>query len=357
MMGDIIAMLDASFAARFAATIAAGAVGALVARKAHIPAPFTTGAMVSVILLTVLTGRSYMPSLAKPIAQSIAGGAVGATIRRETLDDLKRAIRPVLAYDVSLMAVALIASAAVYRFTPLLLSTAVLSCAPGGISDMTLLAHDFGANPMQVGLLHIMRLLVAYGAFPLITRAYAARHPELDMKADIEARAAAPSSPLPMSRVVLNAVIMIGAGLIGWRLNVPAGAITFSMAAVAVYQVKTNCARMSLKARRVAQVFSGAYIGSMVTVSDLSGVPDLVLPFLIILTEFLILDFVIGPIIARRYKQDITTMLLACSPAGAAEMALIAGEMGGDQAKVALFHIVRLASVLATFPFIMSALV
>jgi len=44
--------------------------------------------------------------------------------------------------------------------------------------------------------------------------------------------------------------------------------------------------------------------------------------------------------------------LFACMPGGASDVALIAGDLGGDTAKVALFQIMRVIGVVVIYPII-----
>ena len=316
-----------------------------------------TGSMFAVMLFSLFTQSAYMPFFVRPIAQTIAGGAIGVSIHRDTLAGLKTITRPVCVYIVLMMSIALVASAAMYWLTPLTLPTSVLSCAPGGITDMTLLSYDFGGNPVQVTILHVMRLITGIGIFPIFTQAFLRRHGEAKNPGELPSSLPhGPRTPVSHFDILANVLIMFAGGLTGYYLRVPAGAITFSMVSVAIYQVKTDKARMSLKVRRGAQILAGSLIGSTMTVSELIGLRALLFPFLIIFVEFFIINYIVGPFIAKRYKQDMTTILLACSPAGVTDMALMAGEMGGDQAKVAVFHIIRLASVLLIFPMVMHIL-
>ncbi len=339
------------------ATLAVGGVGAFVAKKIRMPAPFMTGAMFAVMIFNLFTGSAYMPYSVRLLSQTIAGGAIGVSIRRDTLAGLKTITKPVCVYIVLMMGIAFVASAVVYRLTSLSLATSVLSCSPGGFTDMTLLSYDFGGNPIQVSILHLMRVIIGVGIFPLFTQAYLRRHGDAAIPGEpLSAQSNSSAAPISWRDVASNVLIMFAGGLTGYWLGVPAGAITFSMVSVAIYQVKTNKARMSLKVRRCAQILAGSLIGSTMTVTELAGLRALLFPFILIFLEFFIINFVVGPFVARRYKLDMTTILLACSPAGVTDMALLAGEMGGDQAKVALFHIIRLASVLIIFPMVMVAL-
>lgn len=338
-------------------TLAVGIVGALIARKAKLPAPFMTGSMFFVLAFGLLTGNASFPGVVRPVIQMVAGGAIGANIDRKTISDLRRIGFPVFVYVVCLLGISLSAAAVVARLTPLSPVTALLSCAPGGVVDMAILSYDFGGNPSHVSVLQIMRLIVGIGIFPGLTQLYLKRYGKPSDYDHVD--------PLPERRtdhltlansVIPSVVLLLAGGWLGYRSGLPAGTLTGAMLFAAVFQYKTDRLMSLTKIKRYTQIAAGAIIGSTMTMSDLLGLVHLLVPFGIILAEYLLLNYAVGPMIARTFKIDLATMLLACTPAGVSDMALIAGEMGGNQAKVAVFQISRLISTLVVFPFVVRLL-
>ena len=339
------------------ATVAAGIFGAYVAKRVKLPAPFMTGSLFAVLALGLLTGRAYFPGTARPFIQIVAGGSIGANIDRQTISDLRRIGLPVAIYVVSLLIISLCAAAVVALLTPLSPVTALLSCAPGGVVDMSILSYDFGGNPSHVSVLQIMRLIVGIGIFPSLTQVYLKR---FGKPSDYDHLAPPPkrrTDHLSFKNSTLPSIFLLTAGgALGYWSGLPAGTLTFAMAAAAVFQYRTSRLIPLANIKKYTQIAAGAIIGSTMTLNDLLSLVHLLLPFCIILAEYLLINYGIGPLIARVFKIDLATMLLACTPAGVSDMALIAGEMGGNQAKVAVFQIARLISTLIVFPFVVRLL-
>ena len=62
------------------------------------------------------------------------------------------------------------------------------------------------------------------------------------------------------------------------------------------------------------------------------------------------MNFLLGLLLYRCSRLDFASALFATIPSGVADMALLADEMSGDGAKVALIQTIRLISVIAVFP-------
>ena len=57
-----------------------------------------------------------------------------------------------------------------YKTTKFSLSTALLSASPGGMSDISLMAEDLGANGPQVASMQFLRAIFIVGVYPIIIK-------------------------------------------------------------------------------------------------------------------------------------------------------------------------------------------
>ena len=119
---------------------------------------------------------------------------------------------------------------------------------------------------------------------------------------------------------------------------------------ICVLNLTTNRAYIPLKLRRFAQMCAGTIIGSSITMANIKGIPVVLVPLIIILTGNLVINFGLGMLVFFCSKLDIHSALFSTIPAGVADMALIADELGGDGPKVALIQTLRLAASIAIFP-------
>lgn len=340
-------------------TILVACAGAFLGKKLKFPAAFMTGSMVLVIIFNFLTDLAYCPNTAKPFVQLIAGAFIAFGITKTALLEMKQIVRPLITYILCLLIWALPAGYLMHLLGGIDLLTAMLCAVPGGLTDISLLSIDMGANTPQVTTMQTLRMTMAVGLFPILTKLYVQRFGSAADKETLTQTPKEPSDPSlkkPWNVLKTFVIACIGGG-IGYILGFPAATLTGAMISTGIYNVKTQKAYMPIEFRRVTQIVAGAMIGAMVTRTDLMNLHKLLIPLIILVLEYATLDFLAAPFLARVFHIDLLTMILACTPAGAADMALIAGDMGGNTSDVAVFHVLRLCSVLTVFPMLIQFLV
>jgi membrane AbrB-like protein len=251
----------------------------------------------------------------------------------------------------------------IHRITGLELSTSLFGSAPGGVQDMALIAEDLGANASQVALLQLTRLLSALGIMPLLLRAFINRYkrnrpitphvPETVVASTVEKKDEGKGLKSFTFTIFFAAI----GGLLLNLTNIPAGSMIGAMLATVIASLTIKPAYVPPKFPRVLQTCVGALIGSGIGMSELAAMADILVPAVMLVTVLLIANFVFGFIMYKATKLDLVTALLSTSAGGLTEMALIAGEMGADAPKVAVLHLVRLISVIAFFPTIITRFV
>ncbi len=331
-------------------TLAVGLLGAFCAKKLRVLAPYTTGSMLAVLLFGILTQKAYLPTGIKPVIQAVAGGAIGVSISRDSLRGMKSILAPLALYAAAVILLPLSAAMLATACTPLDAVTALLGCAPGGISDMTLLSYDYGANASHVAMMHMLRMIFALGIFPSITGWFIKRSSHSYDTPANESAAPVVRAPRGSREAAITAAVFLSCGAAGYFAGIPAGVLSFSMIGASAFQIKTQCAYVPPYLKRAAQIVAGALVGAGATLDDLKALLTLLPAVLILLVEYLLLNFAVGPLITRIFHINLATTLLACAPAGITEMALIAEDLGGDQGKVAIFQVTRMALVLLIFP-------
>ena len=152
-----------------------------------------------------------------------------------------------------------------------------------------------------------------------------------------------------MQMVLTVCVGFVGAWL-GLKYRMPGGAIAFSMAGCAAFNIKTDRGFMPLRLCQFIQVFAGSLIGTTVGRAEARQMLELWDVVILAVVSFLVLDLVAGAIIARMTDMDHITALFSCAPGGVTDMTLIAADLGADGVKVAGMHMIRLVSVIALYP-------
>lgn len=167
-------------------TVLAALCGGLIGRSLKIPAGTMLGALLFVVLMNVFTDRAYVPGDFRPWIQMTSGALLGSGISRRDIKELKHLLVPGIIMLIGMLLFNLAFGYLMFRFSTLDLATCLLAMAPGGMTDMSLIAADLGGDMAVVTILHLVRLLVIYAVLPWIfTRLsqYQKRN-GLDCKAD-----------------------------------------------------------------------------------------------------------------------------------------------------------------------------
>lgn len=321
--------------------------------KIHLPGGMMVGAVIGSCLLGVLTQQSYMPSPAKTIAQIIAGAFIGAGITRDDVREMKTVLRPALILIPCLLVVNIIAGLLIYSTGTMDLMTALMCCVPGGISDIPMIAADMGADPSIVVTMQFIRLVLGIGVFPLLIRLVAGGGGE---KTEAVKKKSKKSFQIPY--VALTFAVAAVCGLIGKISPMPSGTMGFATLGSIVFACAfPGKAQMPRFLRKCAQLLSGAYVGACIGAEQIRTLMHLGVPVVILVTAYMIVCFGVGTLLWKTGCFDHTEGLLAATPAGASDMALISADLGVNSAKLCVLQVLRLVTVVLVFPSILSFVV
>ncbi len=336
-----------------------GAAGGLTARALKIPAGAMIGAMIATAILGVAVGNLTYPPNLRVLTQVLSGLIIGCRFARADLVQLRRMAKPAVILIAMLLFFTVLFALLMIKTTSLDWMTALFSCAPGGVSDLALIAGELGANPEQVTLLQLFRFVFVVSFFP----PFLARRFLTPMRAagKIQSTDINPlpepahiASPLRMRSMWLAfsvAVALVG-GYSFKALGVPAGAIIGALLFTAAANVATQKIHVPTMLRDAIQILAGCYIGSQITRHTLFSIEKLFLPMLLILIAVFFMSFITAWVLHRVTGLEFITCLFCGIPGGIAEMGLIADEMGLDTPKIVLMHTCRVMAVLCIFPVI-----
>ena len=146
-------------------------LGAFGARALRIPAAFITGPMAlsAIVHLTGLTA-SKPPSEMVALAQVVIGVAVGCRFAGVSPARVARTLLEALGSTTIMLAVTLIFALALEPLAATSFAALVLSFAPGGLAEMSLIALALGIDAAFVSTHHIMRIIMVVIAAPLLFR-------------------------------------------------------------------------------------------------------------------------------------------------------------------------------------------
>ncbi|GLC29889.1 AbrB family transcriptional regulator [Clostridium omnivorum] len=362
---------------QLAITSIIGLIGGLIALRFKVPAGAMVGSMLIVAIFNVITGKAYMPQDVKVITQMAAGAFIGAGIRYKDVMDLRKMIKPAILMVASMITLDTFMGYIMYNITGIDLVTSLFACAPGGIVDMSIISGDLGADSSKVALLQLVRLMSVMTLFPVMMKFISSHisdskgiNDSLEKNDEMENKELCSDMSKSEKKIVqvgngkkdraINLTLTLGIaavfGLAGYKLGVPAGAMTFAMVAVAALNVIFERGYMPLNLRRLTQVFAGVLIGERMTYGDIIALKSVILPAFILLIGIIAVNLLIGFFISRASGLDLITSLLASTPGGVSDMAIIAKDLGGDAPKVAILQLARYVCVIAIFPVLIKLL-
>lgn len=149
-------------------TFGVAAVTGYIGRISGIPAAAILFAMFGAAGLNISYGRAYMPIQAKRVAQMCAGALIGSGISMATLISLKSALATTLFIVIGFLIMNLLIGYLVHRVSNIDLITSFFCCCPGGLSDVVLIANDFGADMPKLTVIQVMRCVCVLGFYPSI---------------------------------------------------------------------------------------------------------------------------------------------------------------------------------------------
>lgn len=331
-------------------TFAVAAATGLLLKKCGVPGGIMVGAIIGAAVLSVCTGRAYMPSQAKFGANCLAGAYIGCMAgSKRLLKMLPDLFKPTVVLLFSVLMLNLLLGTVLYFVSGMDLLTCFMCAVPGGMSDIPIIAADLGADAPKVALLQFIRMASGVGLFPslimLVTKNE--RGGDLPVEKSSEAGNARSASvgdfPLTLAAALLG-------GALGRVLGVPAGALVFSMLTVIGMRLLSGRGTLPMWAKRFAQILSGAYIGCGITPADVAALGELALPALIVLLGYFSNSLLTGRLLHLFCGFPMRLAMLAATPAGASDMALISADIGVESQELIALQVIRMVIVVSVFP-------
>ena len=308
-----------------------------------LPLPWLLGPMFGCLVAALAGVDLRAQPLISNLMRTVLGVAVGASITPALFAVLPQLVPTLLMMPLLVVMIGGIGYPMFRRVFGFNHATAYYSAMPGGLQDMLLFGEDAGGDVRALSLVHATRVLIIVTVLPFAF-AYV-------MELDLTGAPGAPIADVP----VLELVIMAAAGILGWRVAKAVGLFgaailgpLFLTAGLSLADVIHN--RPPAVAIQAAQFFIGLTVGvkySGITWRELRidvsagvGFTVVILTLSLLMAEVVILAGFMPP----------TEAILAFSPGGQAEMAILALVAGADVGIVVGHHLVRLVFVITLAP-------
>lgn len=329
-------------------TLAACAATGLLLYRKRVPAGMLIGAVIASAALTAGLRLGGVPPISKHIAQVVAGVFIGCSASRDDFRQLRTFYKPVIMITCSLLLVNLAVGGLLFLTGYSDLLTCLVCAVPGGISDVTLIAVDFGTDASKVLLIHFCRLVVGVAVFPTVVQRITPPMPQGEGAS--AARKKGRLDRRGWARLLAALAVSAAGAWLGNRLGVPAASILFPLFITFALNLSGFAIPFPSWLRQAAQVVSGAYIGGLLDPSKF-GNPAAVLSAVVITIAVLLANaFLFGKWMERRFQVPLREGMLMLTPAGAGDMALISADIGVSSPRLILVQIYRLLIATAIFP-------
>lgn len=335
-------------------------IGGYVARKLHIPAPFLVGGILAVGGYSILLRLHCHFPVVKFWVQVISGTYIGSTIDRHYLAQSRKLLFPIVFLVSGMLAVNLGMGSLIHFMSGFDLLTCLMGTIPGGVTETAVIAEQFGADVSVVALLQLCRSVFSIMLFPFVIKWLLRKHRHglEEQLHELPAPAGKVGSDESVRTKLPRLLASLSIGTIGGFLgqyvqSIPASVLVCSLLCVGVYNLSVHKAYLPMQVKRAGQVLTGVFVGTKMTYETILNLRSILLPVVMLLTGFLVFHTLLALLASRVFRMDLGTMLFSCIPAGASDVALIAGDLGCDDPGITLFQLSRLISCILLFPVVL----
>lgn len=341
-------------------TLAVSLAGSKFLQKIKFPGGMLVGAILGAALLNLTTEQAAVFPYAKVFAQALTGAYIGCMVTREDMRRLPTIFKPYLVVMASLLTLCMLMGTLFSALTDYDLITCLFCAAPGGVSDIPLIAMDMGADGSVVALMQFIRMVFGVSVLPtLILLADRFIEPEKAREMDERAKSIQVTQvkkvPATLKQFLPAGLLAVAVAFGGKFSGIPAAALSFPLITTTAMKLSGKCTGMPPWLRQVAQVVTGCCIGITVNRSQILQLRQLLLPALLLCVGYVTCCVVMGLVVSKLFKLDLREGMLSLSPAGAGEMALIAADLGIESPNLIVLQIGRLMGVVLVFPYVIAA--
>lgn len=328
---------------RILTTHAIAGAGVAAFHLLSLPLPWLLGPIIA-CLMAALAGvemRSLSPL--NNAMRSILGVAVGATFTTALVVSMASMWSTLALVPVMIILIGLVGIPYFQKLWGFDFATSYYGAMPGGLQDMLVFGEEAGGDIRALSLIHATRVMVIVVALPFILSAY--------WQVDLSNPPGAPAASLPLSQLAL----MVFAGLAGWQIAKAVGLFGASILGPLILAGILSLTgilqhRPPAEAIWAAQFFIGMTVGTKyagVTGEEVRRDVTAALGYCLIL---LVLSAGFVEFVNLLHLAPPMETLLAFTPGGQAEMAVLAIIAGADVAFVIAHHVLRIFVVILGAP-------
>lgn len=324
--------------------LAIGAAGGWVFKTITMPLPWMLGSMAFCTVAAIAGAPIRAPARIRPFMIVVVGIMLGSGYRPEMLDRIGEwlgSLSMLLAYVTVVGGTGLVYFRLFSRYDPV---TSYFCAMPGGFNEMVMMGTELGGDERKIALTHASRVLLVVFAVPLWLR--------LTGQLDIAARMALSTR---LADVAVGDYLLLATCAIGWpiaaRLRVPAASLVGPMLlSAALHLGDVTESQPPTVIVNLAQLFIGTTVGCRFTGAGKREVAHSLVIGAGLAALMLVLTALFAFAVEAVTGTPFAVAVLAFSPGGLAEMALVGLALGVDVAFIATHHVARIFLVIMLAP-------
>lgn len=319
-----------------------------------VPLPWTLGPIAAIALYSFKTGRRlYWPIKIRNASLILFGYAMGRPFTTETGAKIMDNLPLMFLATLVTVTAGLLAGYISYKKTGLSLSTCLLGCVPGGLSQMVVLAEEMkDTDQTAVTIMQTIRMLSVVFTVPFL-----AMHVLHEGNADlaVKARQAAQAG---LDAAFFYAAAAVFGALLAKRLRLPTPFLLGPLLSTAVFVLVSGVEAPIVPQGilNIGQVLVGAYLGASINLAKMRNYHHL-LPCLLGGVAFVLtVSLAAGYAVASLNGASFVTAFLSTAPGGLTEMGITALIVGADISTLTAYQLFRLLFIMLVFPYAVSTI-
>ena len=316
--------------------------------RLNLPLAWMLGAMVIVTIAALVRAPVNLPVRLRTVMVAVLGVMLGSSFSPEILGKAGEwgiSLACLVPYLLIAIGLCYAYFRAVGGYRPV---TALFSGVPGGLSEMILLGTAMGGDARSISLAHAARILLVVSVIPVWFQVAGSYDPALNAPPDRTHFA-----DLSWEDILILSTCAVVGMLVARRLRLPAAPLLGPMVLSAVVHLAGLTGSVPpVEVVAAAQIVLGTAIGCRFAGTATRAVLKAIVLALGALVILLVVAVCFALGLAFTTGLAFDALLLAYAPGGMAEMTLIALSKNIDPAFVSAHHVVRIALLVATAPFL-----
>lgn len=322
-------------------------IGYLLFSKLRLPAPAIMGPMICIGILQISgLGLHELPLTLIGVFQIIIGLSVGSKINHNKLQDIKNIWKPSLIIAVYTLVSTAVMTFIIRHYTTDT-ATALFSAAPGGITEMTVLALSYNSEVAIVSTFQFVRLIVIVSIIPFIAGFFQSKNKQ---KPEHPMADRTPKEHNLLRRIGIYTVGIIG-GLLLLGVGFPGGGVVGSTIALGlmniVFQEEYTFPPSVMK---FALLGVGVTIGLEFSPLMIQKIQEMLLPIVGFSLLVVLGNILVGLFIGFMTRWDTLTCILGAAPGGLSQMLVVGEELKADVFSIGILQLVRVLTIILCIP-------